>query len=214
MGNITKEEFIDSLQGFPVSRETIEKLMVYEQLLKKWQKSINLISDSTIDNIWGRHFLDSAQLVKYIPQSNCRIVDFGSGAGFPILVYATLLQNAKNSGKQEFHLIESDSRKCAFMREVIRSINLNINIHNSRIEQISLGFFDFITARALTSLDGLLTYARPFITKNSTCIFLKGETLAEEMTVFNRKWEAQIEEYPSLSDETGKIVILKNIKEM
>ena len=115
MGNITKEEFIDSLQGFPVSRETIEKLMVYEQLLKKWQKSINLISDSTIDDIWGRHFLDSAQLVKYIPQSNCRIVDFGSGAGFPILVYATLLQNAKKPPSDKAALFQ----QCRFAKKAL-----------------------------------------------------------------------------------------------
>lgn len=211
---ITKEQFIDSLQDFPVSRETLDKLEVYEQLLKKWQKTINLVGDSTIDDIWERHFLDSAQLVKYIPAGKHRIVDFGSGAGFPILVYATLLQNAKKGGEYEFHTIESDSRKCAFMREVVRNLDLNINIHNSRIEQISLGFFDFITARALTSLDGLLTYARPFITKNSVCIFLKGENLSDEMTIFNRKWEADVQEYPSLSDKNGKIVVLKNIREL
>lgn len=211
---ITKEQFIDSLQDFPVSRETLDKLEVYEQLLKKWQKTINLVGDSTIDDIWERHFLDSAQLVKYIPAGKHRIVDFGSGAGFPILVYATLLQNAKKCGEYEFHTIESDSRKCAFMREVVRNLDLNINIHNSRIEQISLGFFDFITARALTSLDGLLTYARPFITKNSVCIFLKGENLSDEMTIFNRKWEADVQEYPSLSDKNGKIVVLKNIREL
>ncbi len=211
---ITKEQFVDSLQGFTVSRETLDKLDVYAQLLKKWQKSINLVSDSTLNDIWNRHFLDSAQLVKYIPSGKYRIVDFGSGAGFPILVYATLLQNTKNGADYEFHTIESDSRKCAFMREVVRNLELNINIHNSRIEQISLGFFDFITARALASLDGLLTYARPFITKNSTCIFLKGENLATEMMNFNRKWEAKITEYPSLSDKTGKVVVLKNIKEL
>jgi len=211
---ITKEQFVESLQGFPVSRETLDKLEVYEQLLQKWQKTINLVGDSTLDDIWERHFLDSAQLVKYIPAGKYRIVDFGSGAGFPILVYATLLQNAKNGGEYEFHTIESDSRKCAFMREVVRNLDLNINIHNSRIEQISLGFFDFITARALTSLSGLLTYARPFITKNSVCLFLKGENLANEMMIFKRQWEAEIQEYPSLSDEKGKIVVLKNIKEL
>ena len=211
---ITKEQFVESLQGFPVSRETLAKLDVYEQLLKKWQKTINLVSNNTVDDIWNRHFLDSAQLVKYIPSGKYRIVDFGSGAGFPILVYATLLQNAKNGGEYEFHTIESDSRKCAFMREVVRNLDLNINIHNSRIEQISLGFFDFITARALTSLDGLLTYARPFITKSSTCLFLKGENLANEMMLFKRKWEAEVQEFSSLSDEKGKVVVLKNIREL
>lgn len=209
-----EKKFMESLQGITVSRETIEKLEMYERLLLKWQKTINLVGESTLSDIWQRHFLDSAQLIKYFPPKGKRIIDFGSGAGFPVLVYAVLLQATESGRNLQIHAIESDARKCAFMREVIRNLNLNVTLHNARIEQLSLGSFDVITARALSSLSGLLTYARPFITNESTCIFLKGRNVADELTLFKKKWQGEITEEPSLSDQEGRIVIIKNIREL
>lgn len=209
-----KQEFVNKLQSIniDVSHEILAKLDAYEHLLIKWNKTINLVSSSTLSDIWDRHFLDSAQLVRFLTKSNSRIVDFGSGAGFPVLVYAALLQTNNILKNIEIHAIESDSRKCTFMREVVRNLGLNVTLHNSRIEQINIGFFDFITARALASLSDLLTYAHPFIKKESTCLFLKGETVDKEIEALSRFWQCDITKVPSISADSGQAIILKNIK--
>ena len=160
--------------------------------------------------MWRRHFLDSAQLVKYFPKGAKRLIDMGSGAGFPVLVLALLKPNPD----LEIHAIESDTRKVAFMREVVRNCQLNVNIHNCRIEQTAPFPADIITARALASLRDLLTYVHPFITNDSVCLFLKGQNLDLELKDMQRKWEADIKIEPSLSDSSGKVVIIKEVREI
>ncbi len=206
----TVEDFINSLESVTVSRETIEKLEIYAELLKKWQKTINLVSSSSLPNLWQRHFLDSAQLVKYLPKGAKKLLDMGSGAGFPVLVVAILNPNLK----LEIHAIESDTRKVAFMREVVRNCRLNVNIHNCRIEQTAPFPAEVITARALAPLRDLLTYVKPFITNDSVCLFLKGQNVEAEIEDMHRKWNADIELKPSISDPDGKVVIIKNVREI
>jgi 16S rRNA (guanine527-N7)-methyltransferase len=208
----TERDFLEAF-GKDVSRETLDKLAIYEALLRKWQKTINLVGDSTLNNIWQRHFLDSAQLLNFFPKKAIRFVDFGSGGGFPVLVYALLLADKKPQKAYEIHAIESDSRKTAFMREVVRSCQLDVRVHTSRIEQIAAIRADVITARALAPLDTLLTYMRPFTTNDTTCLFLKGQTAEEEIAKLGRKRQMDITLYPSISDPSGHIVEIKNIRE-
>ena len=121
----------------------------YYGLLLKWQKTINLVSPSTLDDAWNRHFEDSIQVVSYIPENMKILCDIGSGAGFPGLVIAIERPDI------QVHLVESDSRKCAFMRTVSRETNLsNVTIHNDRIENV-IGDIDadYVSARALASLN-------------------------------------------------------------
>ena len=142
-----------------VSRETFEKLCVFHNTLIKWQKTINLISKDSIKNIWERHFLDSAQLYTHVKGVRGNIVDFGSGAGFPGLVLAMM-------GKKNIHLVESDKKKCVFLREMAMLTNLEITIHNCRIENLSNLDADMITCRALAPLNKLIDYVEVFLNKS------------------------------------------------
>ena len=113
-----------------VSRETYERFEIYYETLLKWQKSINLISKSTIDTTWVRHFLDSAQLYYFTKSISGNILDLGSGAGFPGLILAMM-------GNKNISVVESDQKKCTFIREVAMLSDTKINIYNSRIEDLS-----------------------------------------------------------------------------
>ena len=144
-----------------VSRETYKKFIIFYETLIKWQKSINLISKSSIENIWVRHFLDSAQLYTYTKKFNGNILDFGSGAGFPGLILAMM-------GHKNIHLVESDQKKCTFLREVAMLSETDVIIHNNRIEKLEFFYVDLITARALAPLNKLIDYAEAFSRKSGT----------------------------------------------
>lgn len=152
-----------------VSRETRERLDIYAGLLRKWQRSINLVGPRTIGDLWNRHFTDSAQLLPLIPSAETPttrvLVDFGSGAGFPGLVLAIL-------GAGEVHLIESDQRKATFLREVARATGTPVTVHAKRIEQVAPFPADVVSARALAPLNDLLGFAAPFLRPDSLCLWL------------------------------------------
>ncbi|CAK0772879.1 Ribosomal RNA small subunit methyltransferase G [Azospirillaceae bacterium] len=188
-----------------VSRETEERLILYVALLRKWQMRINLISPSTLPHIWRRHILDSAQLYALLPDSVRVGLDFGSGAGFPGLVLAIL-------GVPDMHLVESDSRKVAFLREASRVTGASITLHECRIEAVPPFFADVITARALASLPELLAFSLPFLGKTSHCLFLKGKTVADELTEAARYWTMEINHVPSVTDREGVILQLSKIR--
>ena len=122
----------DFARAFGVSRETLERLETYEALLKQWQKTINLVAPSTLSDIWHRHFADSAQLLALAPPGAERWLDLGSGAGFPGLVLAILLAER---GHGRVTLIESDTRKAAFLGEVARRVGVAVDILGTRIEK-------------------------------------------------------------------------------
>jgi len=189
-----------------VSRETIEKLELYKNMLIKWQKTINLVSKNSLDNIVSRHFIDSIQLVKYIPDINITVADMGSGAGFPALILAMM-------GIKNIHLIESDARKATFLREVSRETSLNnVIIHQERIEDLKIDNIDLITARALSNLNDLLRMSKILSNnKNITCLFLKGERCDEEIRYAQKYWVFNYNSYGSITNKSGKILEISNI---
>ena len=134
-----------------VSRETFEKFEIFYETLVKWQKSINLISNASIDYIWTRHFLDSAQLYNFTKEINGNILDMGSGAGFPGVILAMM-------GNENINVVESDQRKCIFMREVARLTNTKLKIHNCRIEELNYIDPVLIVSRALAPLKKLVDF--------------------------------------------------------
>lgn len=171
------------LTGLPsVSRETLGRLALYADLLQRWQARINLVGPATLPDLWQRHMLDSAQLMAHLPASVGTLIlaDIGSGAGFPGLVLAAL--GVGQSGGH-VHLIESDTRKCAFLREVGRVMGLPaVTVHNRRIEAAALPpLVDCVTARALAPLDQLLVYTRRLLRPGGTALFLKGESWQAEV---------------------------------
>jgi 16S rRNA (guanine527-N7)-methyltransferase len=159
----------------PVSRETLERLDIYVALLAKWRKTINLISETSFADVWTRHIADSAQLLSFA--RNAKIwVDMGSGAGFPGMVVA--IQLAGTAGAR-VHLIESDQRKCGFLREIARATGAPVEIHNERIEIAATGITDIVdvvTARALAPLPRLIALAKIWLDDGAVGIFPRGKT--------------------------------------
>jgi 16S rRNA (guanine527-N7)-methyltransferase len=191
-----------------VSRETLERLRRYADILVKWQKSINLVAPESLKDLWRRHILDSAQLRAFLPPQIQCLVDMGSGAGFPGLVLAIL-------GVPNVHLIESDARKCVFLAEAARAAGLeagsNPIIHRSRLEDVVGLRADVVTARACAPLPQLLTYAEPFLKPESICLLLKGARVDEELTEAEKTWRMTVERFPSLSDPSGTILRMKQV---
>lgn len=180
-------------------------LQDYVTLLLAWQKSVNLISPSTIETVWTRHVLDSAQLFPFIPKTARCLVDMGSGAGFPGVVLACLMKQEQR--KTHVVLIESDLKKSLFLKEVIRRLNLNAEVLTQRLETVSMPQVDVVTARALSPLKQLFYLGKGFIQPDTLCLFLKGEHVdreIEEMPSLNC-----IKKEKSITNSKGCILIIK-----
>ena len=200
---MTEERFF---QTIAVSRETADKLRLYADLLKKWQPKINLVGPATIPDLWRRHFLDSAQMFPHLPAGP--VLDLGSGAGFPGLVLAVM----RGEDADPIHLVESDGRKCAFLREAARLTKASAIIHNSRIETVEAFEIGAVTARALAPVAVLLGLAESFLTPSVECLFLKGERLEDELTEAGKDWKMTVNRIPSVSDPNGFILSLKEVR--
>ena len=164
-----------ALRLVPVSRETEDRLAIFVELLDRWRHKTNLISNSTFPSVWTRHIADSAQLIALAPEAK-RWVDMGSGAGFPGLVIAIQLADVPGA---IVHCIESDGRKCAFLREAARATGAAAAIHPVRVEAIepeSLGTVDAVTARAFAPLPLTLKLARPWMARGAIAVFPRGES--------------------------------------
>jgi len=199
-------------EAFGVSRETTDRLALYARLLERWQKTINLVAASTLPQVWHRHFADSAQLVGLVPLARTWI-DLGSGAGFPGLVVAILLAEANRC---EVTLVESDTRKCAFLREVARQTGIAVDIVNARIESLStqarIATVDVISARALAPLDGLFALSLPLFSRDTEALFPKGREVASELEDARRHWSFESACVPSLTDKNGHIVQVRALR--
>ena len=210
---MTPEQFLEASN---VSRETLKRLTVYAELLHKWQKAINLVSKSTLPDLWQRHMLDSAQLfdiaqqiitedgVSRKPLDQSTWLDLGSGAGFPGLVLAIM-------GAGRVHLVESDARKCTFMHEVARQTEIDVNIHTCRIERLDSmpkapGKTDFISARALAKTDQLLTWAEPYRSETTVCLFPKGQDVDLELGGLIVSDSSKLKKWPSRTNPDSVIL--------
>jgi 16S rRNA (guanine527-N7)-methyltransferase len=188
-----------------VSRETLGRLQAYVDLLVAWNQRLNLVGRGTIDDLWRRHMLDSAQLHALLPVSAKTLVDLGSGAGFPGLVLAIM-------GGPHVHLVESDQRKAVFLREAVRVAGAAATVHAARIEAVPALAADVVTARALAPLDNLLDLAAPFLRPHTVALFLKGRAAADELTLAGQRWKMAADLLPSQSDPTGTILRLDHIE--
>lgn len=187
-----------------VSRETLTRLQTLGECLLLWNRRINLIARSDEADVWRRHFEDSAQLAPLISPSTRIAVDMGSGAGFPGLVLAII------SGIH-FHLIESDQRKAAFLREASRLTNAPTKIHATRVQDVKLPPVRLVTARALAPLSSLLSLAAPLLAADGECLFLKGRNADAELTDASRTWQVQVRKTASVTDPNSCILRIGNI---
>ena len=199
---MTEQEF-QKLTG--VSRETLEKFSTYVALLTKWQKAINLVSNKSLPDVWERHVLDSYQILKHAPNDKGVWIDMGSGAGFPALIVAM-------ASDFEVHVIESDHRKCQFMREVSRETSTPITIHTKRIDAVEPFPATVISARALASLEKLLEYSENFATDETVYLYLKGQDVDAELTNAAKCWRMDTVKHSSLSSSEGCILQLKDVR--
>lgn len=202
----------DFAHAFAVSRETVDRLELYADLLKRWQKAVNLVAPSTLNEVWHRHFADSAQLAALIPDTVSRHADLGSGGGFPGLVLAIMLAERR---KLITFLIESDQRKCAFLREVARQAGIAVEIVTKRIEipetRAMVGAVDVVTARALAPLDRLFGLSAPISSASTLGLFLKGRGVEQELEDARRTWQFEHRLIPSLTQEGAFVVEVKHL---
>lgn len=189
--------------GIDVSRETMDRLEMYHQLLLKWNPKINLVSKTSIEDAWERHFVDSARLLQHAPIFE-KWIDLGSGAGFPGMVIAILA--AEVWPDREIHLVESDQRKCAFLRNVSRETDVRPTIHNCRIEGLDASGFDIVSARALATVDLLLSYSEKLLSKQGKCLFLKGKQCDNELIEAQKNWSFNYEKFSGSVENDGTIL--------
>lgn len=203
---LTPEEFVKLTN---VSRETLARLTEYADILRHWQKSVNLVGEVTLTDLWRRHMLDSAQLIPHMPENTREIVDLGSGAGFPGLVLAIMLD-------RPVHLVEATGKKAAFLREAARITGAPATVHNCRIEALEPWPVDLITARALAPMEKLLSYAAPFLAQNNArppvCLFLKGARAEQELTEARKSWKMTVDRFPSITAPEGSVLRLQDLK--
>jgi 16S rRNA G527 N7-methylase RsmG len=277
----TPEDFAATFGAPP---ETVERLVLYEKLLRQWQKAVNLVAPATLDAVWHRHFADSAQLVPLAPHGARSWIDLGSGAGFPGLVVAIMLAGspsprtsspspratptsprapiARGEGRGEgqeraptpvrqdqggeqpqpptpefvaaphpnplpasaerepapirFTLIESDARKCAFLREVARQTGVTVDILSRRVESarnsVNKDLPRIVSARALAPLDRLLDLAAPLSPPGTTLLLPKGREVSQELQLAGSRWQFQVALVPSVTDMHGRIVVITNLE--
>ena len=188
-----------------VSRETLERLEAYVALLLRWNQRINLIGRDTEPDIWRRHILDSAQLAPLLPPGASTMVDIGTGAGLPGLILSVMNTLAT------IHLVESDGRKAAFLREAIRILQATAIIHENRIEEVTMPAPNVIVARACAPLDRLLDMAEKMISIHTLCVFPKGARAEQELTEARTRWKMKARLVPSRSDPRARILVLTEV---
>ncbi|MBV9261495.1 MAG: 16S rRNA (guanine(527)-N(7))-methyltransferase RsmG [Pseudolabrys sp.] len=195
----------------PVARETEARLDRFVALLLEWNAITNLIAPSTVPDLWTRHIADSLQLLDLAPDA-LSWADFGSGGGFPGIPIACAL--AEKSGANA-HLIESNGKKAAFLREVVRGTGAPALVHAQRVENFGDSFggrVDVVTARALAPLKTLCDQAFPFIRRGAIGLFLKGQDIELELTETAKYWKIQADLTPSRTSLEGRIVIVRTLE--
>lgn len=198
-----------SLGGVDVSRETFEALKVYEAMVRRWNSAINLVSKSSLPDLWARHIEDSAQVLKLGPSTATVWADLGSGGGFPGLVVAILAKELRPALRVV--LVEADIRKAVFLRQVVQTLGLSCTVHRERIESLAQLEADVVSARALTALPDLLGYAEKHLRPGGVAIFPKGARFRDELSQAREIWDFDVDIEPSLADPEAAILVIRNI---
>jgi len=195
----------------PVSRETAARLDRLVELLLKWQRTTQLVAASTVPTLWTRHIADSLQLIDLAPRARIW-ADLGSGAGFPGLVIACALADQPGA---LVHLIESNSRKAAFLREAVAATEAPARVHPVRMEKFvesGEGAIEVVTARAVSPLDLLLGECFPLLRAGAVGLFPKGQDVGAELTEATKSWKIRAELMPSRTDSRARIVVVRALE--
>jgi 16S rRNA (guanine527-N7)-methyltransferase len=192
-----------------VSRETLGRVHSYLRVLDAWRERINLIGPGEGRHLWRRHVLDSLQLIPQISSDDLRLVDLGSGAGFPGLVIACALAEKPGASVT---LVEKSVRKSEFLAAAIEAVGLPARVLNVRIEDAPRERYDLLTARALAPLPKLLGYGYAWLKPSGKALLMKGKDTAAELAEARRSWTFQVEEKASLSSPEGRVLIVSSIE--
>jgi 16S rRNA (guanine527-N7)-methyltransferase len=193
-----------------VSRETLERLEAFVAFFLQRQEVQNLVSAASVAEVWSRHVIDSLQLQSVLPEARTW-VDIGSGAGFPGVVLACALADLPGA---HVDMIESHQRKAAFLAEAIERIGLPARVHVDRIEKLLPGWRpipDAVTARAVASLDKLLTWTAPLLQKGAKGVFPKGQHVASELTEASKSWRIDLRRVPSVTRPDATILVIDSV---
>jgi 16S rRNA (guanine527-N7)-methyltransferase len=181
-------------------------LTAYRERLAEWNSRLNLVGPASLDDFWGRHAFDCAQLAPLAPAARTW-VDIGAGAGLPGLVIAILLKGRPGA---RVHLVESQTKKCRFLETVAAELALPTEIHDARAEDLAIAA-DVVTARAVARLERLLAFAEPYLVRGATGLFLKGQSAESEIAEARRGWRFDVQQIPSRSDPTGRILKVERV---
>lgn len=193
---------------YGVSPRVIDDLKQYQALLKVWQKSQRLVSRNALEDVWHRHFADSAQIYKIlVAESGSKILDAGSGGGFPAIVCSILNKHSGAEGALHITMVDSNRKKCIFLQECIRALDLNATVLCCRIEDCSLNAFDVMTVRALASLDKIIFMA--YGLKIPKILALKGRAWRREIQECNKKRPFKYTEHRSCTQSSARILLIK-----
>jgi len=199
---VTDEASFQRASG--ASAAQIADLGAYRDLIAERNAVMNLVGPSVLDQFWSRHVWDSAQLIGQAPDALVW-ADLGAGAGFPGIVLAILLKGREGG---LVHLVESMAKRCRFLEDVSNRLGLPAQVHNARAEDLGLTV-DIVTARACAPATRLLGYARPYLSRGATGLFLKGQDIEAELAEASKRWKFQSDLRPSSSSDTGHIWIVK-----
>ena len=196
------------IQKFNVSRETLEQLKQFEDVVRKWNPRINLVSRRSLDDFWTRHIVDSVQVLRTVKPTG-RWVDLGSGGGFPGIVVAICA--ATENPDLDIRLIESDQRKSAFLRNAARECGAKCTVISKRIEQADAQNADVLSARALADLTTLMEFSERHLNKSGIALFPKGVTWKKEVEDAQEKWSFELEAITSLTEPDAAILKIKGV---
>lgn len=193
-----------------VSRETIAELLAFEALFRKWSQAINLASSSTLDQLWERHIVDSAQLFCLAPKAKSWL-DLGSGGGFPGVILAILLKDTQGS---RIDLVESNSKKAAFLRTAVGQAAAPATVHAQRVDAVwaKIPVPQIVTARALASLRDLFVLSEPWLSNGATALFQKGRDYRREIDESGDDWSFDLVEHQSVVDKDSVVLQISNLR--
>lgn len=204
--NLTTREDIQA----NVSRETFERLEILAALLNKWNPKINLVSKSSLNELWSRHIADSLQIVPMTRGLSGHWVDIGSGGGFPGLVIAAT--NPEREDSLKLTMVESDVRKCSFLRTVLREMSVDGEVICARIESTPPQKADVLSARALADLSLLFEFSEIHLSTEGTCVFPKGINWKKEILTAEESWSFDYEAIKSSTQDGAVILKVRNLK--
>ena len=190
-------------ERYNVPRGTLEKFDIYAAMLGEWQEKMNLVGRATLPYVWDRHFADSAQLLQHAKAGSW--LDIGAGAGFPGIVVALL-------GAQPVNLVEATTKKCLFLQAVVEALELEVIVHNARIETLRLPRVANISARACASLTKLFDWGLPFATEDTRWLLMKGASVEQEVEDARQIFSFAADLIPSVTDPRGRIVCARSVR--